>query len=263
MHLLSMILIADGALCVAGASSMAYWAWKAEASPEPCEECGLVHDYRLLPPNPPLPAVESWRYWLLKRVFDIVCSLLMIAVFSVPAILIGILIALTSEGPIFYREERIGRYGYPFRIWKFRTMQHNANAKSRVQGMSDDEANPVHWRMIKSADDPRITRLGRVLRKWSFDEIPQLLNILLGHMSLVGPRPIVEGEVRLYGDFIDEYLKVMPGLSGLWQVSGRSNIGYSQRARLDAHYVKEWMLKNDLSILARTVPVVIKRIGAK
>src|SRR5215469_379488 len=102
-----MILVADGALCVAGASSMAYWAWKAEPSPEPCEECGLVHDYQLALSNLPPPAVESWRYWLLKRVIDVVCCLMMLALFAVPGFLIGILIALTSHGPVFYREERI------------------------------------------------------------------------------------------------------------------------------------------------------------
>jgi lipopolysaccharide/colanic/teichoic acid biosynthesis glycosyltransferase len=261
VHLFSMALIADGALCLAGAAAMGYWTWKAEPSPEVCEECGLVHgsfDVTL----PPLPPVESWRYAIVKRTIDLVFSSLMLVILVVPSCLIALLIRLTSRGPVFYREERIGRYGYPFRIWKFRSMYNKANSKSKVQGR-DEEENPVHWRMIKSARDPRITRVGKFLRKWSLDEIPQLLNILLGHMSLVGPRPIVEAELEVYGELIDEYIKVTPGLSGLWQVSGRSNIGYSQRAELDAHYARQWNLKTDFRILLRTVPVVLKRIGAK
>jgi lipopolysaccharide/colanic/teichoic acid biosynthesis glycosyltransferase len=261
LNLFSIALIADGALCVASLAAMAYWTGKAEPSPEACEECGQVHavyDIAL----PTLPDVESWRYELVKRMIDMILSSFMLVILLIPACLVGLLIRLTSRGPIFYREERIGRYGDAFRIWKFRSMYANAESKSKAQRRSD-ETNSDYWRMLKSMDDPRITRVGRFLRRWSLDEIPQLLNILLGHMSLVGPRPIVEAELGVYGGLIDEYIKVTPGLSGLWQVSGRSNIGYAKRAKLDAYYVKKWGLKSDFQILLRTVPVVLRRIGAK
>lgn len=257
MHLFSIALITDGLSCVVGVAAMAYWTSRAEPSPEACEECGEVHasyDIALLD----APAVESWRYSLVKSAIDLAFSLLMLIIFLVPACLIAFLIKLTSRGPIFYREERIGRYGCPFRIWKFRTMYSKSEEQRR-----NDEKDAAYWRIMKSADDPRVTFVGRFLRRWSLDEIPQLLNVLFGEMSLVGPRPIVEAELSVYGRLIDEYVKVNPGLSGLWQVSGRSNIGYARRAQLDAHYVKAWNLTRDFRILLRTVPVVLKRVGAK
>jgi lipopolysaccharide/colanic/teichoic acid biosynthesis glycosyltransferase len=121
----------------------------------------------------------------------------------------------------------------------------------------------LQWRMDKRQHDPRVTKVGRFLRRWSLDEVPQIINILCGDMSLVGPRPIVKAETDLYKDLLPFYLAATPGLSGLWQVSGRSNLDYGTRAKLDATYVRTWSLKSDLRILMRTVPAVLRRIGAR
>jgi lipopolysaccharide/colanic/teichoic acid biosynthesis glycosyltransferase len=117
--------------------------------------------------------------------------------------------------------------------------------------------------MCKHLTDPRVTKVGGFLRRWSLDELPQLLNVLRGEMSLIGPRPIVQAETVLYGDLLGFYLDAKPGLSGLWQVSGRSDVGYESRATLDASYVRSWSLRGDLVILLRTIPAVLKRVGAR
>jgi undecaprenyl-phosphate galactose phosphotransferase len=206
--------------------------------------------------------LESWRYQVVKRTFDFLFSLVMVLVFAIPGLLIAAIISLTSKGSVFFREERIGRDGRPFKIWKFRSMYCDATERVRIA-----EANPggnvLEWRMSKHLCDPRITVIGRFLRSWSLDELPQLLNVLRGEMSLIGPRPIVEAETIFYGDLLSYYLAATPGLSGLWQVSGRSQIDYAKRARLDASYVRTWSLKSDFIILARTVPAVFGRIGAR
>ena len=203
--------------------------------------------------------VESWRYSLVKRVVDLATSALLIALFAIPALFISAIIRCTSHGPIFYREERIGRYGRVFRIWKFRSMYRDANQRAHIKGT---HARPLEWRMRKQPEDPRITPIGRFLRRWSLDELPQFLNIFRGEMSLVGPRPIVAAETDFYGDLLSYYLAATPGLSGLWQVSGRSEIGYAQRAELDAAYVGSWSLRSDWNILLRTLPAVLGRRGA-
>jgi undecaprenyl-phosphate galactose phosphotransferase len=121
----------------------------------------------------------------------------------------------------------------------------------------------LQWRMCKHLRDPRITAIGSILRRWSLDELPQLINVLRGEMSLIGPRPIVEAETDFYGNHLDSYLSATPGLSGLWQVSGRSDVGYVERVKLDALYVRSWCLMADLRILFRTIPAVLSRIGAR
>jgi lipopolysaccharide/colanic/teichoic acid biosynthesis glycosyltransferase len=221
-------------------------------------------DYTLLeylPSNSETP-LKSWRYQHVKRAFDVLCSLIMILVFAIPGLLIAAAIALTSGGPVFYREERIGRDRRPFRIWKFRSMYSDAAEWARIA-----EVNPggkvLEWRMRKHLRDPRITAIGRFLRSWSLDELPQLFNVLRGEMSLIGPRPIVEAETVFYGDLLEFYLAATPGLSGLWQVTGRSHVDYAKRGRLDATYVQSWSLKLDFIILFRTVPAVFGRIGAR
>ena len=206
-------------------------------------------------------AVDSWRYQYVKRSIDISCALMMMLVVAIPGLLIASAIVLTSKGPIFYREERIGRYGRPFRIWKFRSMYANSPHRLSVAGGRPREK-VLEWRMQKRLSDPRVTAVGGFLRRWSLDELPQLFNILGGEMSLVGPRPIVESETALYGNWLPYYLEVTPGLSGLWQVSGRSLIEYGERAKLDASYVQSWSLASDMSILLRTVPTVLRRVGA-
>jgi exopolysaccharide production protein ExoY len=215
---------------------------------------------------------ESWRYRYLKRSIDFVGSSALLIVCAVPGLAIAAAIRLTSRGPVFYREERIGHKGRPFRIWKFRSMHHRVH--SHVPSSIIDISSPVsgvvesnvEWRMRKGDKnflDPRITFVGGFLRKWSLDELPQLINVLRGDMSLIGPRPIVRDETSLYGDRFSYYLAAKPGLSGLSQVSGRSNLGYDKRVELDAMYVRNWSLTADIAILARTIPTVLSRTGAR
>jgi exopolysaccharide production protein ExoY len=208
------------------------------------------------------PPVESWRYEYVKRGLDLLCAATMLLVFAIPGLLIAAAILLSSEGGVFYREERIGRGGRPFRIWKFRSMCRHA-AQTEHISPAPPGLIPAHRRMRKHLTDPRVTTVGGFLRRWSLDELPQLLNVLRGEMSLIGPRPIVQVETVLYGDLLGFYLDVKPGLSGLWQVSGRSDVGYESRARLDASYVRSWSLRGDLVILLRTIPAVFKRVGAR
>jgi lipopolysaccharide/colanic/teichoic acid biosynthesis glycosyltransferase len=215
-------------------------------------------DYLLLAEMP----VDSWRYQYVKRAFDMLFALFMILLLMVPGLLIAAAILLTSKGPVFYREERIGRDGHPFCIWKFRSMHRNALQLEQMASAQSREAG-LQWRMHKPLRDPRITPIGSFLRRWSLDELPQLFNVLRGEMSLIGPRPIVAAEVDVYGDLVRFYLAASPGLSGLWQVSGRSNIDYPKRAELDAIYVRSWSLRTDLNIFFQTIPAVLGRIGAR
>lgn len=208
------------------------------------------------------PPTESWRYEYVKRGLDILCAATMLLVFAIPGLLIAAAILLSSEGGVLYREERIGRGGRLFRILKFRSMYRHAAQTGHI-APAPPGGIPVHRRMCKHLTDPRVTTVGGFLRRWSLDELPQLLNVLRGEMSLIGPRPVVEAETALYGDLLDFYLDARPGLSGLWQVSGRSNIGYERRARLDSLYVRSWSLRGDLVILLRTIPAVLKRVGAR
>ncbi len=176
--------------------------------------------------------------------------------------LISAFIKLSSRGPVFYGQLRIGEGGQAFRAWKFRTMVENADE----QLAHCLEANPelqVEWAAThKLRRDPRVTRIGRFLRQTSLDVLPQVWNVLWGEMSLVGPRPIVPEEVVKYGEEFDLYLKVRPGLTGLWQVSGRSDTTYSGRVAMDVHYVRNWSVWLDVYLLAKTVGVVLRRQGA-
>jgi undecaprenyl-phosphate galactose phosphotransferase len=206
--------------------------------------------------------MRSLRYRTVKRWIDVFFSLIMFCVFLLPGLLIGAAIALTSEGSVFYSETRIGRGGRPFLIWKFRSMTHSDEWKDVTQ--SNACGGPIsHWRVHKRGLDPRVTPVGRFLRRWSLDELPQIFNVLRGDMSLVGPRPVVAAEIPLYGAFQDFYLVATPGLSGLWQVSGRSDLNFSTRAKLDAFYVRNWSLAGDFHILLRTIPSVLGRVGAR
>ncbi|NJO41020.1 MAG: undecaprenyl-phosphate galactose phosphotransferase WbaP [Cyanobacteria bacterium CRU_2_1] len=176
--------------------------------------------------------------------------------------LIAILICLDSPGPILYSHTRIGQGGHHFKAWKFRTMVKGAENRLQVYLDTHPELREGWERDRKLRHDPRVTRVGRFLRRTSLDELPQLWNILRGEMSLVGPRPIVDEEVELYGDKFELYKKVIPGLTGLWQVSGRNNITYAERVSLDAYYVRNWSVWLDLYILLRTILVVITGEGA-
>jgi len=203
----------------------------------------------------------SWRYAHMKRAIDVLGSLALFAAFAVPGFLVAVSILLTSRGPIFYRETRIGRYGRPFSIWKFRTMLHEADRPSEKCDCTSEEL--IRRRTKKDISDPRITRTGQFLRRWSLDEIPQVINVIRGEMSLIGPRPVIDEEVALYGDLQHFYLAARPGLSGLWQVSGRSDVSFTTRALLDAYYVYQWTLMRDVGLLFRTLPAVLNRVGAR
>lgn len=201
--------------------------------------------------------VDSWLYRYIKRTFDVLGALLMLGFFLIPGLVIALAILITSPYPVFYSEERIGRGGVAFRIWKFRSMRPHTRHRSHTDGIV------LQWRMDKRRHDPRVTTIGRFLRRWSLDEVPQVFNILCGDMSLIGPRPIVKAETSYYKHLLPFYLAATPGLSGLWQVSGRSDLDYGERARLDAAYVENWSLAGDFKILLRTIPAVLGRVGAR
>jgi Undecaprenyl-phosphate galactose phosphotransferase WbaP len=175
---------------------------------------------------------------------------------------IALLIRLDSPGPIFYRHTRLGRGGRPFKAWKFRSMVQNADGVLQNYLDRHPELRESWEKDHKLKRDPRVTRIGHFLRRTSLDELPQLWNILRGEMSLVGPRPIVDEEIPRYGEKFELYTKVSPGLTGLWQVSGRNNITYDERVNLDAYYVRNWSVWLDLYILMRTVWVVAFGEGA-
>jgi len=206
--------------------------------------------------------VSTWRYQYAKRSLDFLFSAIVIALSLIPGLFIAAAIAINSAGPIFYREERIGKGGRTFRIWKFRSMCQSSEWKE-VAPAGINSGQLLRWRIHKSSGDPRITAVGGFLRSWSLDELPQLLNVLSGEMSLVGPRPVVAAELPLYGELEPYYLAATPGLSGLWQVSGRSDVNFKSRAKLDAAYVQSWSLIGDLKILLRTFPAVLNRVGAR
>jgi Undecaprenyl-phosphate galactose phosphotransferase WbaP len=199
---------------------------------------------------------------LAKRVIDLAIVCLGLPFVALIILLLGILVRLESPGPIFYGHSRIGRDHATFRTWKIRTMQVNGDELLR-KALAQDDALREEWlQHHKLRRDPRITRVGRFLRKTSLDELPQLWNVLRGEMSLVGPRPIVEEEVPMYGRHFSLYCRVTPGITGLWQVSGRNAVSSLDRVRLDSYYVRNWSPWLDLHILARTAKVVLTGQGA-
>ena len=185
-------------------------------------------------------------------------------VFALPFFLvIPVLVKLTSRGTVFYRQDRLGRNGKPFKVWKFRSMYADADARLERLVASDPKIAEEWKKNFKLASDPRVTPLGRILRKTSLDELPQLFNVLSGEMALIGPRPIVAAEVPYYGDSYRIFSSVKPGVTGLWQVSGRSETDYVRRVALDSYYVLNWSPWMDLWILLRTVYAVIFMRGAR
>jgi Undecaprenyl-phosphate galactose phosphotransferase WbaP len=196
------------------------------------------------------------------RILDLSLILLAAPYILLAFFLISVLIILDSKGPVFYRQARIGRYGRKFYVYKFRTMVQNADKILQSYLDSSPELKREWLADHKLKNDPRVTRVGAILRKLSLDELPQLWNIMLGEMSLVGPRPIVDEEVEKYGGCFDLYIQVRPGLTGLWQVSGRNDTTYEQRVELDEFYILNRSLRLDLEILFKTVIVVVARKGA-
>lgn len=193
-----------------------------------------------------------------KRLFDVVVSGLLIVLFAPIMAIVALIVKMDSPGPVFFRQERVGIEGKPFGMLKFRSMVVNAEEKL-AELAHRNEGTGV---LFKIKDDPRITRAGRFLRKYSLDELPQLLNTFAGSMSLVGPRPPLPSEVEAYEQDVRRRLLVKPGLTGLWQVSGRSNLSWQDSVRLDLYYVENWSLAGDLVIILRTVRAVFHSTGA-
>ncbi len=206
---------------------------------------------------------DSYINRLIKRTFDILFSLLVILLLGPLYILIALLVKLTSKGPVFYKHKRIGKYGKCIKIYKFRTMYNDAD-KLLKDILEKDEILKREWETnYKLKNDPRITPIGRILRKFSLDELPQFFNVLKGDLSVVGPRPVVSDELeKFYGEYKMFYLAVNPGITGLWQVSGRSDTDYNNRVRLDTIYVVNWSIWLDMVIIFKTLKVVIKGEGA-
>lgn len=197
-----------------------------------------------------------------KRFFDVSLILLFSPILLPVFILIGLLVKLTSKGPIFYGHERVGKNGKSFKCWKFRTM--NINSQQMLEEiLATDPVRRAEWEKdCKFVDDPRVTKFGKILRKTSLDELPQLINILVGDMSFIGPRPVTEPELVKYGKYRNYILSVYPGLSGMWQISGRSDTSYEERITFDTYYIQNWSLWLDLWIFMKTIWVVIKGKGA-
>ncbi len=199
----------------------------------------------------------------IKRSMDLSLSLILVLLLSPIFILIALAVKLSSPGPIIFRQRRIGYRGRPFYVYKFRTMYVDAEERLKELLERDPEAREEWNRHFKLKNDPRITPIGRFLRKYSLDELPQLFNVLKGEMSLVGPRPVKKEELeKYYGEYAQFYMMVLPGITGLWQVSGRSNLTYEDRVKLDTWYVLNWSLWLDITILVKTPIVVLKKEGA-
>ena len=197
-------------------------------------------------------------YQTIKRIIDVAVSASLLLVLSPLFLLIAFLVKVTSKGPVFFAHRRLGRDGRLFACLKFRTMI--VNAEERLK--NDPELRKQFEEKFKLEDDPRITPLGAFLRRTSLDELPQLWHVLTGEMALVGPRPIVEGELSKYSIYANKLLTVKPGLSGLWQVCGRSHTTYPQRVMMDMHYIDHRSLKLDAQLLLLTASAVIRKSGA-
>ena len=204
-----------------------------------------------------LLAAQSKRGRLIKRAGDIVFSLLVLTLGSPLFLLLALLVKLSSKGTVFYSQRRIGRGYKGFGCLKFRTMRKDADRVLASVLASNPELKAEFQRDFKLKNDPRITPIGKFLRRSSLDELPQFINVLKGQMSVVGPRPIVWEELERYGRAMDEVLSVRPGLTGLWQVSGRNNLSYATRVRLDLRYARSRNVWLDLRIILRTVGVIL------
>jgi exopolysaccharide biosynthesis polyprenyl glycosylphosphotransferase len=204
------------------------------------------------------PPVFAGADWLGKRAFDLVVAVLLLVVGLPIWLLIALAIRLDSRGPVLYRSRRVGLNEQPFEMVKFRTMV--AGADERQEEL--EEANEATGALFKIRDDPRVTRVGAFLRRFSLDETPQVLNVLRGEMSLVGPRPLPLRDYEQLQDWHRKRYLVLPGMTGLWQISGRSELSFDDLVRLDFYYLDNWSIWLDVSILLKTLPAVVDRRGA-
>jgi lipopolysaccharide/colanic/teichoic acid biosynthesis glycosyltransferase len=197
--------------------------------------------------------------WKMKRLFDLALSIIGSILISPILFIIAIAIKLDSKGPIFFKQKRIGLYGKEFFMYKFRSMK--INAEDQFDQIK--HFNETNYIMFKMKEDPRITRVGKIIRKYSLDELPQLINVIKGEMSLVGPRPPIKKEVEKYEKWHFLRFSTLPGLTGIWQVSGRAKItDFNTVVKLDYQYIHDWDIKLDLLLLFKTIPVVISAKGA-
>lgn len=203
-------------------------------------------------------ATMPWQYDTVKRVFDITAALLILVAASPVLAVIAIMVKMDSPGPVFFKQKRVGRRGQFFGMYKFRSMKVNAeNMLEQLQAQ-----NEAGGHMFKMKDDPRVTRLGKIIRKLSVDELPQLFNVLNGSMSLVGPRPPLPKEVEQYEDWHYERLDGIPGITGLWQVKRGPVLDFEEMVNYDLEYLNDWSLWKDVSIMLRTIPVIITGRGS-
>lgn len=202
----------------------------------------------------------SFSLWkrVVKRTFDLLLGTAIVVIGLPVWLLIALAVKVDSRGPVFYRQRRVGRGGKPFDMLKFRSMVSDADAQRGQLADGNEATGPL----FKMKDDPRVTRVGRWMRKFSIDEFPQLLNVLRGEMSLVGPRPPLPGEVASYTKHDWRRMEVLPGMTGLWQVSGRSTLTFAEMVRLDLFYIENWSVGFDLSLMLRTIPAVLFARGA-
>lgn len=203
----------------------------------------------------------SFNHWL-KRIFDLIVVTMMLLFFLPLMFIIAVAIRIESKGPVLFSHSRLGKNGESFNCLKFRTMVINSQEILEEILTKNPEIRSEWERDFKLKDDPRITHVGKFLRKTSLDELPQLFNVLAGQMSLVGPRPIITDEINKYGVFYKDFTMVLPGLTGLWQVSGRNDVTYEERVQLDVWYVRNWSPWIDITLLLRTVAVVLGGKGA-
>ena len=198
-------------------------------------------------------------YAILKRIFDVVSSTLLLIILSPLFLILIVLVKLDSKGPVFFGHKRIGYKGETISVYKFRSMVQNAE---EVLRNFTPEQKAEFEKNFKLDDDPRVTKIGAFLRKTSLDELPQLINIIKGDMSVVGPRPIVQKEVVKYGKYADKLFSVKPGLTGFWQANGRSDTTYDERVQMDMYYIDNRSTLLDMKILFKTVIAVIRKEGA-
>jgi len=219
----------------------------------PSVEVDAVQGVTLLGVNPPMLGRTSRA---IKRGFDLLIAASLLVVLAIPMLVIAAAIKLDSRGPVLFAQRRVGRGGRVFRLFKFRTM--GADAEGQAAGLMSQSRDP-NW--LDLAEDPRVTRVGRLLRRTSLDELPQLLNVIRGEMSLVGPRPLPEAEDRRVDGYARGRLDLTPGISGLWQVLGRTVIPFDEMIKLDYMYVTNWSLWLDVRLMLQTLPAVLGRRG--
>jgi lipopolysaccharide/colanic/teichoic acid biosynthesis glycosyltransferase len=213
--------------------------------PEPLGEVGLL-------------AARRWQR-VTKRALDLVGSIVLLAVLLPLMAMVAASIKFTSPGPVIYRQRRIGKRGRPFTMWKFRSMVRDAHEERHLHA---DRNHHTIGPIFKIPEDPRVTRVGRVIRRLSIDELPQLLNVLRGEMSLVGPRPALPEEYDQCDEHVRQRALVTPGLTCIWQVSGRSDVDFLRWVDMDIEYIRTWTLRLDLRLLAKTIPAVLQGRGA-